>query len=391
MEKPRPLRHQAGGTRHARGPLAVLALCLAAIAAASPYTPSRDDEVLAVVPAGAAHTSVDVRRYAAERLDVALPLAQFYISQARDTGDLRFLGYAQAILMPWLAHSPALPAVMVLDATILQSRHLFGAALDELDRALRLNPQDPQAWLTRATVLRVLGRYGEASGSCSHLTSIDAATAQLCEQSIEAVTGKLSNAYIAMQGISMESLSNQALAWRCSELGEMAVSLGARPSAAQWFQRALQLAPQDTYTRAAYADLLLDEERPGEVLRILQGYESMEPLLLRIAIAQQRMHDRQAVVSRALLANAFEVEARRGESVHGREQARFLLDVMGDADGALQAADRNWHVQREPADALIFLRAARAAHHPERAAPVLDFLRARATEDVRLQPFLGAA
>jgi tetratricopeptide (TPR) repeat protein len=355
---------------------------------ASPYTPASDAEVLAVVPAGAAHTSVDVRRQATARLDVAMPLAQFYISQARATGDLRFLGYAEAVLTPWRSHSPPIPAVLVMDATILQSRHAFEPALTELDRALQLSPEDPQAWLTRATVLRVLGRYTEANASCARLGSVDSTMAQLCAQSIEALTGGLSRAYAAMQDIPRESLSNEALAWRCSELGEMAVSLGARGSAEEWFQRALQLMPQDMYTRAAYADLLIDQGRYVDCLHLLKGHDSMEPLLLRIAIAQQRTQDRQAAGSRALLASAFEVEERRGESVHRREQARFLLDVAGDPEGALMAAEHNWRVQHETADALILLRAAYAGHPPEAAVPVLNFVRQHGTEDVRLQPYL---
>ena len=54
----------------------------------------------------------------------------------------------------------------MLHASILQSRHSFEAALVELDEALRARPDDAQAWLTRATVLRVLGRYSEAASAC---------------------------------------------------------------------------------------------------------------------------------------------------------------------------------------------------------------------------------
>ena len=120
--------------------------------------------MLAELPAGARHSSGATRDLTRSRLDIALPLAQFYLSRARATGDLRFLGYAEAILAPWRAAGSRCPCqVLVLHATILQSRHAFMPALAELDRgATAADPDNAQAWLTRATVLRVLGRYDEA-------------------------------------------------------------------------------------------------------------------------------------------------------------------------------------------------------------------------------------
>src|SRR5271170_5244040 len=94
-----------------RGRLAFAVLAIAAMgaAAATPYIPGNDDEVLARLPAGATHTSVPIRQQAGARLDVALPLAQYYISQARATGDLRFLGHAEAVLKRWSSQSPPNP------------------------------------------------------------------------------------------------------------------------------------------------------------------------------------------------------------------------------------------------------------------------------------------
>jgi hypothetical protein len=84
-----------------RGLMYVLAgLLFQGAAQAAPYTPASDDQVLAVLPAGARHTSAPNLEITRSRLDIALPLAQFYISRARASGDLRFLGYAEAMLTP---------------------------------------------------------------------------------------------------------------------------------------------------------------------------------------------------------------------------------------------------------------------------------------------------
>ncbi|HTB64865.1 MAG TPA: hypothetical protein VK727_01470 [Steroidobacteraceae bacterium] len=369
----------------------LVALAPLAGARSAPYIPGSDAQVLADLPAGARHASFATRELTRTRLDIALPLAQFYISRARATGDLRFLGYAEAILAPWLNRPDVSTQVMVLHATILQSRHLFDASLTELDRALAKNPADAQAWLTRATVLRVLGRYGEAAASCQRLaTSADAAITTLCSQGLQGLTGRLQTAYATIAALPLQALPPEARAWRYSELGEMAERLGDDQAAEHWLRAGLALAPDDFYMRAACADLLLRRGRAAETLQLLAGYESMEPMLLRIAIAHRMLHDAAGARSEALLSSAFSVEQQRGDAVHRREQARFLLDVSWQPAAALLAAQQNWQVQREPEDVLILLRAAQAAHEPQAAAAAREFLRRQKLQDVRLAPYEAA-
>src|ERR1700689_2541939 len=116
------------------------------VAWSTPGVPASDAQVLAELPVGARHESMPARELSRSRLDIALPLAQFYLSRSRASGDLRYLGYAESVLQPWVQHAPVPPAVLVLEATILQSRHAFDAALDQLELALREQPDNAQAW-----------------------------------------------------------------------------------------------------------------------------------------------------------------------------------------------------------------------------------------------------
>jgi tetratricopeptide (TPR) repeat protein len=370
-----------------------MAACVAAglAAAATPYVPANDADVLAQVPIGATHRSSAALQGAVMRLDVAMPLAQFDISRARATGDLRFLGYAEAALSPWLKVPDVDPQVHVLDATILQSRHSFDASLVELDRALKQNPADPQAWLTRATVLRVLGRYDEAAAACERLRpSADPAVTSLCLQGLKSLTGHLDDAYQAIKALSPNELDPTLRAWRYSELGEMSERRGDAAGAEHWFREGLEAAPDDLYLRAAFADSLLLEGRNADTLTLLAGYDSMEPMLLRIAIAHHRLNDGAGGAAESTLQGAFDVELQRGDAVHRREQARFLLDVRHDPEAALAAALQNWRVQREPDDILIVLRAAREANQPAAAAPALRFLEHTGLEDRRMSAYKAA-
>jgi tetratricopeptide (TPR) repeat protein len=316
---------------------------------------------------------------------VAIPLAQFYIQQSRLGGDLRYLGYAQAVLAPWVQQSPANADVLVLQATLQQSRHDFAASLATLDHALAVRPENPQALLIRATVLRVLGRYPEAAAACERFSKlVEPRLAALCIESLQSLRGHLDQAYSSLSRISTQGWLNSEKSWLYSELGEMAVRLGRDEEAEQWFQQDLRLSPADFYVRAAYADLMLQQGRPGEVLALLAGQESFEPLLLRIAIAQKQLHDPALGQSRDRLRAAFAAELQRGEAVHRREQARFLLEVEDQPGLSLAAALDNWTVQHEPDDVLVLMHAAAAAGNPGAAAAAANFARAQGQSDVRV-------
>src|SRR5579863_6428336 len=336
-------------------------LC-SSVASPEPRVPVSDAQVLAELPVGARHQSSPAREMTRSRLDVALPLAQFYVSRSRATGDLRYLGYAEAVLQPWTQQASVPPGVLVLQATILQSRHAFDAALRQLDLALQQQPDNAQAWLTRATVLRVLGRYDEAAASCTRLTpQADAAVTALCRESLRGLTGHLQSAYAALLALPLQQLPPEARAWRYSELGEMAERAGDDQAAEHWLREGLRLAPDDFYMRAACADLLLRQRRAADVLQLLAGFESMEPMLLRIVVAQQQLGQGEGAAGRAALASA--------------------LDVEQQPDGALAAAQENWRLQREPDDLLILLRSAQAAHRPDAARPALLFMQQQRLQD----------
>ena len=129
--------------------------------------------------------------------------------------------------------------------------------------------------------------------------------------------GHLEAAYAALLQVSSQGWLNTEKSWLYSELGEMAVRLGRDDEARRWFQRDLDLVPGDVYVRTAYADLLLRQGDDAEALELLRGMESFEPLLLRIAIAQQRLHDPALPQSSARLRAAFSAELQRGRPSTG--------------------------------------------------------------------------
>jgi hypothetical protein len=73
-----------------------------------------------------------------------------------------------------------------------------------------------------------------------------------------------------------------------------------------------------------------------------------------------------------------------------REHARFELDVLDRPQQALILARKNWAVQREAADVVLYVRAARAAAAPADERSVLDWIREVGYEDATLDRVLPA-
>ena len=384
-----PRRPCAGILRTAAA--VVLAVC-AAGAVAAPYLPADDNTVLERVPARTELERLAPLRAAVATapsdLAAALTLATGYIDLGRRNSDPRFIAYAQATLLPWIGRPQPPERALVLQAITLQYLHEFDAALAILDRALALEPLDAQAWLTRASLLELRGDYAAARRACARLVrSADAFSAVTCLASVAGRNGRLAASFqVLSPSAALDPRLPGALrAWRLAVVAEMAERLGDEGEAEATLRAALAAERDDPYLKAAYADLLLRTGRPGEVLTLLAGNESQDPLLLRLTIAAERLASPQAGRWMRAYEERWRAAERDGDSTHRREQAVYLLEVRGEAAGALEYARRNWAVQREPADLRIYARAAASAHSAADCAQLAQWIAQTHYED-RLLP-----
>jgi Tfp pilus assembly protein PilF len=379
----------------ARAGLTCLLLAVAPVAgSAEPHIPDDDDAILERLPA-ARDTRVRVLAMAQARLaqqpddlNRRLSVASGYLALGRSEGDPRYDGYAQAALAPWwdLAEPPI--PVLVLRATLEQRRHDFDAALADLERVLARQPRHPQALLTKATILGVQGKPSEALESCAKLAGgVEMLIKAACAASARALAGRARHSYQVLEDAMSRSPGAEPVlrVWVHTILGELAEQLGRVAAAEKHFRAALSFERRDPYLLGAYADFLLDQDRPGEVLEILEDESRIDPLLLRLALAERRLGAAALGEHVALLQARFDAARRRGDSVHLREEARFTLHLLDRPDEALELARRNWETQREPADARLLLEAAFAAGEPAAAQPVLDWRDRTGLEDVRME------
>jgi hypothetical protein len=303
-------------------------------------------------------------------------LATAYVRASRLEGDPRFLGYAEATLAPWWKDPSAPSAVLLLRATIRQSSHQFDAAVADLDRVLQRDPRSAQAILTRATVLTVQGKYAAARLDCEMLHRVAREIyAVICAAAIDSLTGNAAPGYDTLQRslLTLPRIDDAARVWGETLLGEIAHRRG-DPAAETHFRAALAVGGRDLYLLGAYCDWLLDQDRPSEVIALLQNETRVDPLLLRLALAQKALQRPEAAASVEALRARFDASHARGDTVHQRENARFELFLRGDARSALSYAVTNWQVQREPADLRILAEAAAASHDPSALALVRTWL-----------------
>jgi tetratricopeptide (TPR) repeat protein len=375
--------------------LALMLGLACAPARATPFIPASDSVVLEHVPEAGDGPSRALRArqraLAANPADLAMALqvARDDLDRARSLGDPRFLGRAQAALAPWPPGPSAPPDTMLLRAVILQSNHDFPGALAALDEVSRQRPKNAQAWLTRAAIHQAQADYRAALADCGQFADIVIGLApDICTASAMSLTG---HAPLALRAVALSLQVNAAEAARAPGVAMWGLTLAAEtadrlddPSAEGWFARALALDPRDPYLLGAWSDWLLDHGRAREVVGLLAPYTRIDPLLLRLALAEQATGDPALAGHVADLAARFEASRLRGDSVHRREEARFALALQHQPARALALAVANWGVQREPADARVLLEAALAAGQPEAARPVVAWLRANHVQDERL-------
>jgi tetratricopeptide (TPR) repeat protein len=339
--------------------------------------------------AAAFRAQVDAVRAAdaGTRLDAAYTgLALF-----RREGDPRVLGEIEALLLEQPNERSA-EALVVL-ATVRQSLHDFDGALELLGKALFVAPELDQAWLLKASIHTVQGRFPQALEACSHLRDEVAALYRaVCTSSVQSMHGEARSAYGNLRQMveRTRSLSVADQGYFQGLLAEFAFRANLPSEGEAHLNRSLLLEPSDSYTLALWADRKLatgSTRDADDVLRKLAG-TNHDGLLLRVAVAEKIRRSPETAAPK--LRQLFAAARQRKERVHLREEARFQLDVEGAPVEALALAEANWQVQREVADALVFLRAAAAANTHERARPVLAWLDETQCEDPSLRAVRGS-
>lgn len=375
------------------GLMIAAALSIALPAFAEPVRPDDDALVLANVPPRTAGQDDDAKTPAGQlSLDLAVQVARTAIEQGRANSDPRAYGEAEAALSNWWNETEPPEQVRMLRAVIRQASHEFQLAAADLDVLLQRAPRNTQARLSRAFLRMVTGDIDGAFADCEALPyGARGLVRAICLARAAALSGQAEKGRLVLQQAlasdpqSARNMQNFAAA----VLADINVGLGHSADAETLYAAAIAGPSPDVSLFAAYADLLLDADRPADVLNILEGKGEQDALLLRRAIAAKRVSDPRLAAWSKILNERFVAAAAAGNRVHLREEAMFRLDVEGDAAAALPLAVQNWLVQKEPADARLLMLAAIAVKDHEAARPAINFIATTKLDDARLRPLLA--
>jgi tetratricopeptide (TPR) repeat protein len=319
----------------------------------------------------------------------ALDLARQYFNLALDSGDARYVGYAEAALSTWRTSAPtAVPAdVLVMRAQLLQYRHRFNEALVLLDVAIKQDPSHRRALAWRAAVSMVMARYESVREDCSRLRELgEKLQAAGCTAYLDATLGKARPSYDMLgAALASEADARPTLRlWTLTVLAEIARRLGDYKASEAHYRAALAMDESDQYVLAAYAELLGHQRRWEDVVSLLRKWERSDVQLLSLARAERALGRPEAKSRAAILRARFADAALRSDTTNIQDEAWFRLEFEADPKGALTLALQNWSVQKEPRDAELVLEAALARRDRAAAAPVLEWMAKTGIEDPRL-------
>jgi hypothetical protein len=368
---------------------------LAAVASAAPYVPKDDSVVLEQLPVRPSDPIARELRQLRAQLAanprnraIAVRLAERYFALANSEGDPRYVGYGEAALKPWWSQpAPPLDA-LVMRAILKQYSHDFTGAMQDLAAATREDPENARAWSWRAAIDMVQANYAQARKDCIALGEVESDLYAVgCLAYLDGTTGKAAEAYRALSEsyAREQDLSPEVKVWVLTRLAEMSLRLGNAKQAEEHFRAAYFEPVNDQFLLGAYADFLLDQGRPGEVVPLLVDWTRSDILLLRLALAEKTLRAPKAAEDIAALKSRFDAAALRGDKLHQQEEARYNLYLAENKEKALALAQENWTLQREPRDARILLEAALAMKNPAAAQDALDWLERTGHEDPGLR------
>ncbi len=378
----------------------LLALCWAAAVVAAPVVPTSDAEVVEDLPARLIGMPGLLRNTSAGATlranpEQAVARGRALLDEARDRGDPRYAGYALAAIAPWRGDANAPTPIAILAATLAQYQHDFDGSRAMLETVLAREPSNPQATLTLATIARVQGRYADSDRRCREVSIPLYRSACLAENM--ALRGQVDDARKQVAALLASPVVQTANGigvrqWLLTTLAELEERAGNDDASDAAYRQALTLG-RDSYLTLDYVDFLIAHRRYPQAgaLLVAEPKPYGDGVLLRLAIVQKDAKEAEATASAVELRDRFEAAKERGDaiSIHGRELARAMDAVDGDAKGAVTVARDNLRIQKEPADFLVMAEAARAANDRAALGEVAAEAKRVGLVDRRLQAIVG--
>lgn len=361
-----------------RGVATLLAASLPILSAhsAPPVATPADNAVLFEV-AGADSAARTERAARGTGLEARLGAAENALRGFAEQGDPRRLGEAQ-LLLAGVPQAFRNGRYFALKARQAQSLHRFDEAMQALDAGLRHQPDSAELNLLKFSIALVQRDMAAASDACAALPAATFYGAG-CREQLRVLEGGADERAAAFASLKQGLMSavvsgDPAAAWLAVSLADAGERMGKEDAVALW-QLALKLDSRDLYTRSRLCDAALYAGDKTLALSVSEAYRDIDGLALCHVEALQQIPagevpasiDRVAELNelRAYLTERFAEAEWRGEALHKRAQARYLLRIAERPREALMLAQANWQEQKELPDWRLLVEARRAVDRAE--------------------------
>lgn len=303
---------------------------------------------------------------------VAAKLITQLLETAAKNGDQRALGRARALLDPWWNDKAPPSEILLQRARYQQRTHAFSAAEGDfqllvnnhvIHESLRI-----QAWLGLANTQILLGKNQRAFRACKQIPGTRYLLESLsCQARVLSVSGQLERAIKTYRAVlTQRGVSNEQFQWLQNALGEV-YWVANKPAKAQAMLSAAAANSGQAHLIKTYADFLIEQRQPGEILRLIPSATRDAALLLRRVIAEKILQQPDYRKTLARL-NSLKDQARVfGRKTHLADEALFARYIEENPDRALALARQNLNAQKDVADRFLVQRMSRESHAQSKA------------------------
>jgi thioredoxin-like negative regulator of GroEL len=295
----------------------------------------------------------------------ATQLAEHYVKQAKQINRDLYLYLAKQTLENWWDQEQPPLAVLSLRAYLYQAEHQFSQAKADWQQLIQRQANNLTARFSLALLQQIQGDYKTAIKSCQSLLKLQQLTlSTLCQSSVQSVNGHAERSYkllkVLLKGMRSDDIWRQ---WTLVTMAEIATRLGDMNNAESHFKQVINVASEDTYIKVRYADFLLQQQRPNDLLEQFSIPYDDQALLLRQAHAarlvnnQAQIEKYQSHLSQRL--NLPRQDLRQDKpSLQAAILAYYYLNIDQQPEQALYYANLNWETQKASEDLRLLLRAA---------------------------------
>lgn len=337
-----------------------------------------------------------------QHMPSALAYARAVFTLGLSEGDLRWYGSAKAALTPWWTADDLPAEAYFLRGLVKQGFHDFQAGLQDINRAIALEPARAEFWSWRFALHLLLADVAAAQQDIDEMVRLlGPEEAQVYRAVWLYRTGQPWPA-VDMLSVAIRSANYQDAGsqdWLGFHWGE-ALRVAGQPARALavWGQR-LQASPQSHLIRLSLAELLNQQGQYRQAQTIAMAASGKgapnstapmsDALLMQAVLASRGLKDPDEARLASQLEARLQSQALRQEALIERPQLIYQIAYGRDLKAGLALSIDNWQLQKEPPDAVLFVQAALALGQARAAEPVVKWAEKTGYTDPQLTPLLA--